>query len=274
MDSVTLYDESKLSPASRDALSEPDHPNRLLEMVPADAFGMFAAEHYDRSLQQALDQIGSSDPRIAKALERAGLSGPDGLLAHLTGDVAIASSPDGAVQTPGGAILASVDDPAAAGSALDTLVRSLPLGTTAYSFEHGTFHEHQKDVVWKTETYHGTDITYAASGADAPIAFALVGDVAVVATSKGYLERLVDHPPGLADDPGFRSAIEGMPTSDAVLYVDVGGILDAVRAQLDPASRARFDDEIGANIDPIDSVVLGAEGDASSQRTRLLIRIP
>jgi Protein of unknown function (DUF3352) len=278
MDSVTLYDESKLSQDSRDALSAPDHENPLLAMVPADAYGVIAAEHVDRSLAQSLEQMEATDPQVAHVVEQAGVSGPDGLVAHMTGDVAFEAAPDGASVTPVGAVLVGTDDRVAAAKSLDKLLRSLPLGTTSYEFTpQGDIEEHQQDVVWKTETYHGTDVTYAASGADLELAYAMIGDVAVVATSRSHLQRLVDlsaDGSGLAGDAGYRSAIEGLPTSDAVLYVDVTKILAAVRAQLDPASRSEFDDQVGPNIDPVHSVVLGAEGDATSQRTRLLVRIP
>jgi hypothetical protein len=278
MDSVTLYDASKLSQESRDTLAAPDHENPLLTMVPADAYGVYAAEHVDRSLAQSLEQMQSTDAQLAHVVEQAGVSGPDGLVAHMTGDVAFEAAPDGGSATPAGAVLVGTDDRAVAAKALDKLLRSLPLGTTSYEFTpQGEVKEHQKDVVWKTEAYHGTDITYAAAGADLDLAYGMIGEVAVVATSRSHLERLVDLAAGgsgLVEDARYRSAIEGLPITDAVLYVDVTKILATVRAQLDPASRSEFDDQVGSNIDPVHSIVLGAEGDATSQRTRLLVRIP
>ncbi len=278
MDSVTLYDDTKLTPESRDALSAPDHANPLLEMVPADAYGAFAIEHVDRSLSASLDQLETADPGVADALERAGVTGPDGLIAHMTGDVAVEAAPDGASTQPAAAVLVGIDDPGAVHGTLDSLFGSLPLGATSYRLTpKGELRERHEDVVWKTETHHGTEITYASSGATVQVAYAVVGHAAVVATSPTHLERLVDLAAGgsgLADDAGYRAAIEGMPSSDAVLYVDVARIVAAVRAQLDPTSRAQFDDQVGPNLDPIRSLVLGAEGDATSQRTRLLVRIP
>jgi Protein of unknown function (DUF3352) len=278
LDSVTLYDDSKLSPESRDALSAPDHANALLAMVPADAYAVAAAEHVDRSLAESLDQLEGSDPRLAKVVEQAGVSGPDGLIAHMTGDVAVETAPDGSASLPAGALMVGMDDATAATRALDKLFASLPLGRTSYDFTpQGDVREHHEAVVWKTETYHGTAITFAASGADQDVAYGVVGDAAVVATSRRHFEHLVDlagGDPGLEDDAGYRAAIEGVPSSDAVLYVDVARILAAVRAQLDPVSRGQFDDQVGANLDPVHAVVLGAEGDATGQRTRLLVRIP
>ena len=112
---------------------------------------------------------------------------------------------------------------------------------------------------------------------DLQLAYAVVGDVAIVATSPAQIERVIDTKgsgSSITSDPGFTSATQNVPTSDGVLYLDVAAIVDAVRQQLPPQVRAEFDDQAGKDLAPIEAVVAGSENSADEQRMRLLVRIP
>jgi Protein of unknown function (DUF3352) len=274
MDTVMLYDDDELTDGQRATLSAPDHANPLLDVVPADALATYAVEHLDMSIQDSLDQITRTTPGAAQQLDRLGVTGEGGLLSQLTGDVAVEATTQGGSVPYGGAVLVGTSDPGATASWLDHTMRQLPLGQTAYEpTKDGGVRLVQHPATWVTEERGDATITYA-SGADLPVAYAVVGDVAVVATSPEQIEAILDARSSgstISTDPGFTAAIANVQTSDGVLYVDVPAIVDSVRRQLPPGE---FDPQIGANLAPIEAVVAGSENSADEQRMRLLIRIP
>jgi hypothetical protein len=131
----------------------------------------------------------------------------------------------------------------------------------------------QRPAKWQTIDRAGATITYA-SGSDVPLAYTVVGDVAVVATSPEQIEAILDARSSgavISSDPGFVSATANVPTSDGVLYVDVPALVESVRGQLPPDA---LDPQVLANLAPIEAVVAGSENGPDEQRARLLIRIP
>jgi hypothetical protein len=274
MDTVMLYDDDELTDGQRATLSAPDHANPLLDAVPADALAMYAVEHLDMSIQDSLDQITRTTPGAAEQLEQLGVTGADGLLSKLTGDVAVEASTQGGGVPYGGALLVGTNDPQATSSWLDRTMRQLPLGQTAYELtKGGAARLVQHPAKWVTEERGGVTITYA-SGSDLPVAYAVVGDVAVVATSPEQIEAILDARSSgstISSDPGFAAATANVPASDGVLYVDVPAVVDSIRRQLPPGE---LDPQVSANLAPIEAVVAGSENSADEQRMRLLIRIP
>jgi len=273
MDTVMLYDDNELSDAQRAALSAPDHANPLLDVVPADVLGMYAVEHLDRSIQDSIDQITRTTPGASDQLDQMGVTGPNGLLSQLTGDVAVEGSSQHGTIAYGGALLAGTNDPSATSAWLDRTLRQLPLGQSSYEpTKHGGVRLVQRPAKWQTIDRAGATITYA-SGSDVPIAYTVVGDVAVVATSPEQIEAILDARSSgavISTDPRFVSATANVPTSDGVLYVDVPALVDSVRGQL-PSDA--LDPQVLANLAPIEAVVAGSENGPDEQRARLLIRI-
>jgi hypothetical protein len=277
MDTVMMYDDDELTDGQRATLSAPDHANPLLADVPADALGMYAVEHLDMSIQDSIDQITRTTPGAADQLDQLGVTGPQGLLSQLTGDVAVEASTQGGDIPYGGALLVGTNDPGATSAWLDRTLRQLPLGRSSYaSTEDGGIRLVQHPAKWVTRSHGDVTITYA-SGSDLPIAYAVVDDVAVVATSPDQIEAILEarsSGAAISTDPGFTAAIANVPTSDGVLYVDVPAILDSARRQLPPDVAKQFDEEVGTNLAPIEAVVAGSENTADEQRMRLLVRIP
>jgi hypothetical protein len=274
MDTVMMYDDEELTDSQRATLSAPDHANPLLDAVPADVLGMYAVEHLDMSIQDSIDQITRTTPGAADQLDQIGVTGPDGLLSQLTGDVAVEGSAQSGDIPYGGAFLVGTNDPGATSSWLDHTLRQLPLGQSSYEpTKGGGFRIVQHPVKWATVERGEATITYA-SGGQLPLAYAVVGDVAVVATSPQQIEAILDARSSgstISSDPGFTSAIASVPTSDGVLYVDVPAIVHSVRGQLPPDE---LDPQVIANLAPIEAVVAGSENSNDQQRMRLLVRIP
>jgi hypothetical protein len=277
MDTAMLYDDAKLTEGQRATLSAPDHPNPLLDLVPADALGMYAVEHLEMSIQDSLDQITRTTPGAAQQLEQMGVTGPNGLVSQLTGDVAVEATTQSGQNGYGGALMVGTNDPDATGAWLESTLRELPLGQTAYEpTADGGVKLVEHPVKWITQAHDGTTITYA-SGSDLPIAYAIVGDAAVVATSPEQIEHVIDaHASGasISSNPGFTSATANVPTSDGVLYVDVPALVEAVPSRWGREMAAQFRAEVGRYLEPIEAVVAGSENGPDEQRLRLLIRIP
>jgi len=274
LDTVMLYDDEELSDAQRAALSAPDHANPLLDVVPADVLGMYAVEHLDTSIQDSIDQIVRTTPGAADQLDQIGVTGPGGLLSQLTGDVAVEGSSQGGAIPYGGALLVGTNDPSATSTWLDRTLRQLPLGRTSYEpTKHGGVRLVQRPATWHTIERGEATITYA-SGGDLPLAYSVVGNVAVIATSPEQIEAILDARSSgsvISSDAGFVAATANIPTSDGVLYVDVPALVQSVRGQLPPEA---LDPQVLANLAPIEAVVAGSENSADEQRARLLVRIP
>ena len=129
---------------------------------------------------------------------------------------------------------------------------------------------------WRRTDYKGVTITYLPSGAGTSLAWAIVGDAAVLGSSVAEVQGAVDlsgDGGGIDQAPGFTAATLAVPSGDGVLYVDVQAALTGIRAQLDPSAQASFDEQI-KNLAPISTVVMGFSNDASSQHIRVLVRIP
>ncbi|MDP9300718.1 MAG: DUF3352 domain-containing protein [Actinomycetota bacterium] len=278
LDTVMMYDDAKLSDVQRETLSAADHPNQLIDLIPDDALGMYAVEHLDAAIADQVDRISASDLQADEEFKRLGLTGSGGLLSQLTGDVAAAASVQPGAIPVGGVLMVGTNDPGATSKWLDDTLQSLPLGTSGAScpFE-GTCSVTQQTVRWITEDHGGVPVTYASAGASLPVAYAVLGDVAVLGSSRAQVEYVIDVRTGggaISDAPRFTSATASVPTDDGVLYLDVPAIVAAIRGQFAPAEAASFDNEIGTSLKPIEAVVAGTKNEPDLQRTRLFIRIP
>jgi hypothetical protein len=277
LDTVMMYDDAKLSDVQRQTLSAADHPNSLIDLIPDDALGMYAVEHLDAAIADQVDRISASDPQADEEFKRLGLTGSGGLMSQLTGDVAAAASPDAGPISIGGVLMFGTKDPGATSKWLDSTLRSLPLGAggASCSFE-GTCRVTREAARWATEEHSGIPVTYA-SGAALPVAYAVIGDVAVLGSSRSQVEHVIDVQKGggaISGDPRFTSATASVPTDDGVLYLDVPAIVAVVRGQFPPAEAASFDNQVGEALKPIEAVVAGTKNEPDLQRTRLFIRIP
>lgn len=276
LDTVMMYDDAKLSDVQKRTLSAADHPNQLIDLIPDDALGMYAVEHLDAAITDQVDRISSSDPQADEEFRRLGLTGSGGLLSQLTGDVAAAASPEAGPVPVGGVLMFGTKDPDATSKWLDTTLQSLPLGAGGVSCSFEGTCLSGESVRWVTEEHSGIPVTYA-SDAAFPVAYAVIGDVAVLGSSRSQIVSVIDVQRGggaISGDPRFTSATASVPTDDGVLYLDVPAIVAVVRGQLPPAEAASFDNQVGEALKPIQAVVAGTKNEPDIQRTRLFIRIP
>lgn len=271
IDSVVTTDPSKLTEAQRDALAAGDEPNPLLALVPADAYAVVAANGgaNQGTVRGSLNQLGQIDPSTARLIRRLRLTGPDGVLSHLTGDAALQVGPAKGLIPVGGTVVIGVDDADAVSAWLD---RYLPVLL------------HEADLVpggnlpLASEDYNGVRITSVRSPIPTPIAWGVLDSALVVGLSPEAVEQAVDLSQagtgGITTDPGYTSAVESMPGTQSVLYVDVQSIMSAVQGFMGAEQYQTFLDEGGRDVEPIEAVVAGSASDENGTTSRLLIRIP
>src|SRR5438067_7382335 len=107
-DAAVRLDAGKLSASTRDALLHAGHAAGVIGWIPSSSDAFFAFASLDRTIQSALDQAGP-DPSVRKATDSAGLTGPQGILQHLTGDFAVEAELDRSA-FPSGAVMLGTDD--------------------------------------------------------------------------------------------------------------------------------------------------------------------
>lgn len=267
LDSVTTTDPSKLTQDQRDALATGDGPNETLALMPADAYAVMAVKGVTSGLETSVTQLAQLDPATARMIEKLHLLGPDGLLGLLSGDLGVQIGPASGLLPVGGTVLVGTNDGEAVQAWLDANLAKA-LGDTVPGLGTAT----------KTEDYNGVTITYA----DVPLsgvsfAYGVVNDTVVLGLSVKSVEEAVDlaqNGGGIQADASYTSAIDGMPGTESLVYVDVQGILTAVQEVLPGQSYQDFLDQGGENVEPISVVVAGTESDEQGSSSRLLIGIP
>jgi len=115
IDGAADFDPAKLTEDQRRLLETKSGTNSMLSFVPARAYGFLALTGLNGAANSAVNAFGDLDPEIRRGLEQFGLTGPEGILAHLTGDAAVEVGPRVGTATPGGALLLGTNDEAAMG---------------------------------------------------------------------------------------------------------------------------------------------------------------
>src|SRR6267143_1118436 len=106
-DVLVKLDQSKLTPATRQALAHPGRANTIVSWVPKTSDAFLAITSLNKTIQAVLDQSGN-DASVKAGTDAVGLTGPGGVLPHLTGDAGLEFGLRNDV--PGGAILLGTDD--------------------------------------------------------------------------------------------------------------------------------------------------------------------
>jgi hypothetical protein len=266
IDTVRRYDRSKLSPDVLERLGRPDRQNPLLADVPAAAYGVVAEQHIDTTVRSLVDRLGMQSAEAGRSLDTAGI---DDLIRALSGDLVMEIGPgetstSGAAPPPGGALMLGSSNDATMASELDRLAAAVSSWSGAR---------------WRTERYEGVTIHVLTSGAgELPItpAYAMIDHAAVVATSAGEMERIVDTTrggPNITTSPVFASAIKGSGTPESLVFVDVQRVVGGVRAALPPVEQALFDRSVAPDLRNVLWLFFRSKGDVSGSRSRVFLRV-
>jgi hypothetical protein len=258
IDAFASVDASQLSDEQRAALDS-DHVNVLIDLVSADALGFGAQTGVDVQIEQGLEDLAAAEPAIASELEKLGITGPGGLASILGPDVAFEVTP-GATLPVGGAVMVSTTDPAAMRALMDRWARQLG-------------GELPGGGKWVEAEHSGVSYTYLDGPAELPVAYGVVGDVAVIAVSPDEMTKIIELSQGgggsISDDATYTEAAARVPTDDAVFFVNVDDIVVEISKQLGPQVESQLD-----AVEPIATFTVGSSSDLEGMRARVFVEIP
>jgi len=253
------FDRSRLPDAQRNAATVPDHENRVLSFTPKAAYGLAALSGADRLAGRALDGLACT-PGASEQIDRLGVRE---LVGNLAGDLGVEVGP-GTGPAPGGALVAAVTDDGKMQSFLDGLADRLSNGTA--------------DV--HSQSYHGTKISSVTVSAAESMgwepAWAVVDHTGLLASSPGEVRAAIDAHSGanVTSAPTFRRASAHVARENqGMVYVDVGGILDAVRGSIGAGEAGPFD-EVTKNIRPVKAMILSGTNSGDVVREQWFFLIP
>jgi hypothetical protein len=269
VDMATTLDATKLTPEMRSALESDGDAgfNQTLSWVPSDAFGVIAMSGLRDQIEAGLARAGLDG---ALPLDQLGLTGPDGVVANLTGDASIEVGP-GAGRYPTGALVLGTTDPKGMRAFLDQISGEV-VGAFASSLAPGP--------TWASTTYRGVEIrSLVMSGDEEPSvrpSYAVVDGAAILAASPEAIRASLDAHEGesIASEGSFRAAVAAIDGVDRqLLYVNVDGVGRAIREALPPGERSAFDLEVAPSLEPIDAFVAGTRTTAAGSSTRMMLLI-
>lgn len=270
VDMATTLDPTRLTPQLRSVLEsggDAGTSNETLSWVPSDAYGVITMSGLREQIEAGLASSGAEQ---ALPLEQLGLTGPDGVIAHLTGDASIEVS-NGAGRYPTGALVLGTDDAEGMRSFLDAISAQV-VGALATP--------PAPTPSWSSTTYRGVEIRslIMPRGEASPVrpSYAVVDGAGILAASPEAVREALDAHEGasIESEPTFRAAVAAIEGFDGqVLYVDVNGIGGAIREALPPEERSAFDLQVGPNLEPIDAFVAGTRTTASGSSTRMMLLI-
>jgi len=276
MDFNESFDPTKLSDTQKAILTGPAHDNPLTDYVPANAFGLVQLEHLDSIANAAITQLEATDPSMTSQLAKAGVTGPDGLLSSLTGDMTLEIAPG----TPGlpvsGALILGINDPtkfAAAVTKLKDLMAANPACASSGGFlSSGSSCTSLPAPKWQTQDYKGTTITFLPASGGTSVAYATLDGVGVIGISPDSIKALIDAKAGqnITSNTNFTTAKAVVPSQAQFFYVDLQAVLQAAAAGApDPTLSQAI-----AISKPIKAVAIGTETASDHTHTRFMILIP
>lgn len=290
-DSLVKLDTSKLAPATREALAHAGSTDVVLRWIPKGSDAFLAFSNLNRTIQTVLDQAGS-DPSVTAGTNAIGLTGPGGVLPHLTGEAGLEVE-FGSNGLPAGAILLGTDN-AASMSAFFGKLLALAEGAASSGFggsngsglgssaSPGLGAPSAAGRI-TTSTYRGVVITSWTSpglsqlGAFSP-SYAVLDGMGIAASTPDEVKAIIDGHKGaatIASDPTYKTAsAASLAKPSAIVYVDIAKLLDAIR-QSPFGSQAGLgvNSTTGANLAPLRAFMLTATSQADKAVERFFVMI-
>src|SRR5438552_9260947 len=264
-DVAVKLDVNRLSPATRQAFNATGRPDAVLRWIPKTSDGFLAISNLDKSIKTPLDQYGS-DASVKASADAVGLTGPQGILPHLTGDLGVEVEL-GNNSIPSGAILIGTNDSAAMNAFFGKLV-----GLAAATGQ-------QKPGAGITRTtYRGTVITsWTSSSLGVPglaPSYAALDGMGIVASSPAEMRAVIDaHAAGsnITANPTYQAASAASLTKPAgIMFVNLERVVSALEKL--PTS-SRIDTKTAAYLAPLKALMLTATSQPGAAVERFFIAI-
>ncbi len=292
-DVLIKLDESKLTPATREALLHAGRADAVVRWIPkaSDAFVAFTG--LNKTIQTALDQAGS-DASVKAGTDAIGLTGPGGVLPHLTGDAGLEFE-FGHSGLPAGALLLGTNDArsmdaffgkllvlaeGATGSAFGGSAGGSSFGSSSGAgvpvsplASHITKSQYRDVVI---TSWISPGIGQLGAGVFAP-AYAVLDGMGILASTPDEVKAIIDAHKGgaiIASDPTYQTAsAASIANPSAIIYVDVARLVEGIR-QSPFGSRSGPDDQTYANLAPLRATMLtsASRADRAVERFFVIIR--
>jgi uncharacterized protein DUF3352 len=267
LDLAVNYEAAKLSPKTRDALVHAGHPDTVLTWIPKTADGFWAAANLNQTIQSLIEQAGN-DASVKRATDEIGLTGPKGVLPHLSGEFALEATVDRSF-TPAGALLLATDDAASMRAFLAGL---LTLATESSSPRPSP----------TTSVYQGVTITslnvpqLSMQGRFVP-SYAVVDGMGILASTPAELRVIIDAHrtrSNIAGEATYAAATRASLSRPAgIFYVDLGRLVKALEAAPSGGLGKPLDSKARANLAPLKAFIMSADSNADRTIERVVVLV-
>ena len=291
-DVLVKIDQSKLSPATRETFAHAGRADAVVSWIPKASDAFLAITSLNRSIQTVLDQSGNT-ASVKAGTDAVGLTGPGGVLPHLTGDAALEVE-FGRTGLPAGAILLGTDN-AQSMNAFFAKLLALAEGVAGSSFGGsgaGSGFGAPSAVtppashITKT-TYRSVVITSWTSAMLGQLgagdvfvpSYAVLDGMGILASTADEVKAIIDaHKDGatIASDPTYKTAsAASLAKPSAIVYVDIAKLVDVIRkSPLAPQAPLGAGSSLSANIGPLKAMMMttASESDRAAERFFVIIR--
>ena len=277
-------DSSKLSPATRQVFTATGRPDAVLKWIPKTSDGFLAIANVDQGIKTLLDQYGT-DPTVKAGTDIVGLTGPSGILPHLTGELGLEFEV-GNGTIPSGAILIGTNNAAAMNAFFGKLLAmatqlsagSGPGGAPGGSL--GGFPTTGLDLASigqiTTSRYRGVVITSwntPSLGGVVP-SYAGLDRMGILASSPAEVKAVIDaHLSGsnITIDPTYQAAsAASLPRPAGIMYINVAHVVSAIEKL---PTGSGVDTQAAANLSRLKSFMLTATSQTGDALERFFVAI-
>ncbi len=289
-DVLVKLDQSKLSPSTRDAFAHAGRADTVVSWIPKTSDAFLAITSLKQTIQTVLDQSGN-EASVKAGTDAIGLTGPSGVLPHLTGDAGLEVG-FGHTGLPAGAILLGTND-AQSMNAFFARLLALAEGAAGSSFGGSGAGSSLGSAAAPPashltgSTYRGVVITswtspllgqLGAGEAFAP-SYAVLDGMGILASTPDEVKAIIDTHKGgatIASDPTYKTAsAASLAKPSAIVYVDIARLLEAIRkSPLGAQSGLGSGSTMSGNVDPLKAVIVTAasQSDRATERFFVIIR--
>jgi uncharacterized protein DUF3352 len=291
-DLLIKFDQAKLTPTTRQALAHSGNTDVLLRWIPKGSDAFLAITSLNRTITTLLDQAGS-DPSVKAETDAFGLTGPSGVLPHMTGDAGLEVE-FGANGLPGGAILLGTDNAKSMSTffgelfALAQGVTSSGLGSSSGSGlgiapTPGVGASMPAGSI-ATTTYRGVTITSWSSPELAQLggvlspSYAVLDGMGILASTAAEVKAIIDaHKDGatISTDATYKTmSAASLSKPSAVIYLDLAKLLQAIKqSPLASQVGSGLGTRTQANLEPLKAFILTSTSTADQAVERFFVLI-
>jgi hypothetical protein len=289
-DVLVKFDQSKLTPATRDALSHSGRADAVVSWIPKSSDAFLAITSLNKTIQSLLDQSGNQ-ASVKAGTDAVGLTGAGGVLPHLTGDAGleVGLGPSG---VPAGAILLGTNDAKSMNAFFAKLLTLAEGAAGSFSgsggsgFGSGAGTSPTTAGHVTTTTYRGVVITSWTSptlgqlGASAfTPSYAVLDGMGILASTLEEAKAIIDTHKGgatIAGDASYKTAsAASLAKPSAIVYLDIAKLVDAIRkSSLGSQAGLGSGSTLSANVDPVKALMVTAasQADRATERFFVIVR--